>query len=248
MSPLPVENEKELAIGGFQGIKKIRGLLVGIDVVDPPESWENQEKQVVKVDTEDTTVLEMFGDEDIFELKDNKFSFFVPYVEAGKKPHQNSIYSRCWLASAKELGHLPSEFIGQYVTLEKQARVLFHKPILEDDGTGRKIPKLDDEGKKILEDVLTVNQMGLPNHFCFVADETADTDTVKDKVASAVTGLTEKAALRKLLIDFKQHPDFKNMLNEGTLAKELGLELIDGKFQKETEAKPKAKKAKVKDA
>ncbi len=148
---LPEENEKALAVGGFQGIKKIRGLLVGIDVQDPPESWERPKegatKQVVKVDTEDTVVLEMFGDEEAMELKDGKFSFYIPYVEAGKKPHQNSIYSRCWLASAKELGHIPSEFIGQYVTLEKQARLLFESYIDVEKATKDTEFALDDTGQ-----------------------------------------------------------------------------------------------------
>ena len=228
--PLPVEQERELSVGGFQGIKKIRGLLIGIDVVDPPETWENQEKQVVKVDLEDGVVLEMFGEEDIFELKEGKFSFFMSYAAVGKTPHANSVYSKCWLASAKEIGKLPSELIGQYVTLEKQARLLFQKPLMEDDGTGKKVVVLDEEGKKILEDILATDEAGRPNHFCFVADETADSSNVKEKIKDALLGLNEKAALRKLLVDFKQYPEFKDSLKAGTLAGELGIVLVDGKF------------------
>ena len=224
---LPVEKESELAIGGFQGIKKIRGLLLNIDVVDPPETWENQEKQVVKVDMEDTAVLEMFGDEEPMELKDGKFSFYIPYVEPGKHPHQNSIYSRCWLASAKEIGKVPSQLIGQYVTLEKQPRLLFQQYEMEDDGTGKKRPKLDDNGDKVKVDILAVNKQGIPNHFCFTTDESADGDSVKTYIKDLVTGLTAKAALRKLLVDTKakQFPEFKDKLRAGTLAKELGLTL-----------------------
>ena len=239
MSPLPVENERELAIGGFQGIKKIRGLLVNIDVQDPPESWErSNDKQVVKVETEDTVVLEMFGDEEPMELTEGKFNFYIPYVEAGKKPHQNSIYSRCWLASAKELGHVPSEFIGQYITLEKQPRLLFQQYEMEDTGAGKKKPKLDENGEKIKVDILAVNSVGLPNHFCFVADETSDADNVKEYIRDLVTGLNQKAALRKLLVDqkAKQFPDFKNQLNAGTLAEYLDLEIVDDIFTKPEEA------------
>ena len=237
--PLPVENEKELAVGGFQGIKKIRGLLVNIDVVDPPESWERtNDRQVVKVDLGEASVLEMFGDEEAMELKDGKFGFYIPYVEAGKRPHQNSIYSRCWLASAKELGHLPSEFLGQYVTLEKQPRLLFQQYEMEDDGTGKKKPKLDEAGEKIKVDVLAVNQMGLPNHFCFVADEASGSDSVKEYVRDLVVGLNQKAALRKLLVDqkAKQHPDMKEKLNAGTLAEYLDLVVVDDIFTKLEEA------------
>ncbi len=230
---LPIESEKELSVGGFQGIKKIRGLLMSIDVQDPPETWENREKQVVVVKMEDTTVIEMFGDEDIFELKEGKFSFYIPYVEAGKAPHQNSIYSRCWLASAKELGKKPSEFIGQYVTLEKQPRVLFQKPILEDDGTGKKEPKLDEDGKKILGDILAVDQSGRPNHFCFVKDDLANPNSLNEYVKSNIVGLNQRAALRVLISDnrIKTHPEYKDALNNGTLATMLGVVLVEDKFQ-----------------
>ena len=237
--PLPVESEKELSVGGFQGIKKIRGLLVDIDVTAPPETWENQERQVVVVKMEDTVVLEMFGDEEPFELKDGKFNFYIPYVEAGKKPHQNSIYAKCWLASAKELGKLPSEFIGSYVTLEKQPRLLFQKPVID---PATKKATLGEDGKKVLEDILAVDQAGRPNHFCFVADETSDSSNVREYIRDLVTGLNQKAALRKLLIDTKakQHPEYKVALNEGTLADMLELVIVDNKFQKpeETDESP----------
>lgn len=236
--PLPIEKESELLVGGFQGIKRIKGLLVDIDVVNPPETWANQEKQVVKVSLEDTTVLEMFGDEEPFELKEGKFSFFVPYVEAGKNPHQNSIYSKCWLASAKEFGKRPSEFIGSYVTLEKQPRLLFQKPVIDPD---TKKAMVGEDGKNVLEDILAVDQSGRPNHFCFVADETANSNGVNEYVRDLITGLNQKAALRKLLIDqkAKQHPEYKTALNDGTLADMLELSLVgegdNAQFQKPEE-------------
>ena len=166
------------------------------------------------------------------ELKDGMYGFLVPYVVAGKKPHQNSVYARCWLASAKELGKLPSQFIGEYVTFEKQPRLLFQTYEMEDDGTGRKRPRLDENGEKIKVDVLAVNKDGLPNHFCFVADETAEEGSVQDYIRGLVVGMNQKAALRKLLIDPKarQFPEFKNRLNEGTLAEYLGLVIVDDKF------------------
>lgn len=234
--PLPVENERELSVGGFQGIKKIKGLLFDIDVVNPPDTWDNQEKQVVKVTLEDATVLEMFGDEELFELRDGKFNFYIPYVEVGKKPHQNSIYAKCWLASAKELGRVPSELIGSYVTLEKQPRLLFQKPVIDPD---TKKAMLGEDGKKILDDVLAVDQLGRPNHFCFVADGEAGSDDVREKVRDKLIGLNQKAALRKLLLEFKNYPEYKIALNDGTLAGLLGLVLVgdgDGAmFQKPKE-------------
>lgn len=229
---LPVENERELSVGGFQGIKKIRGLLVEIDVVNPPETWDNQGKQVVVVKMEDVTVLEMFGDEEPFELKDGKFNFYVPYVEVGKNPHQNSVYAKCWLSSAKELGKVPSGFIGQYVTLEKQPRLLFQKPVIDPE---TKKAKVDADGKKVLEDILAVDQQGRANHFCFTSEGDISTEDVAVYIRDLIVGLNQKAALRKLLIDTKakQHPEYKVALNEGTLASLLGLTIVDGMFQKE---------------
>lgn len=241
---LPVEDEKQLAIGGFQGIKKFRGLLVAIDVQDPPDNWDNQERQVVKVDTEESVVLEMFGDEEIFDLKDGKFSFYIPYTEAGKNPHQNSIYGRCWMGSAKELGKKPSEFIGSYCTFEKQPRLLFDKYIKESDLSGEVDYVLDDEGNKktkeikgetyFLVHIRAVNQAGLPNHFCFVGDESADSENIKEYARDKLVGLNQKAALRKLLVDvkLKQFKEFRDKHNAGTLAEYLGLVIVEDKYQK----------------
>ena len=236
MSPLPKEQETDVGVFGFQAIKKIRGLLIEIDVQDQFATWEGA-GQVVKVTTEDTVILEMFGDEEPFEIKtDNnptaRFSFLYPYkLTEGGKIKPGTPYHKCWMGSAKELGKVPSEFIGEYVTLEKQPRLLFQVPEMEDDGTGRKVPVLDSEGKKVLRDVLAVSEQGLPKYFCFVKDETADTDTVKAKVIEALVGLNEKAALRKLLVDFKNYPQFKDSLKAGTLADELGLTIVDGIFK-----------------
>ena len=247
---LPVENEQELSVGGFQGIKKIKGLLTSIDVTDPPDTWENQDRQVVIVKLEDAEILEMFGGEDLFELKDRKFSFFIPYAEKGKSPHKNSIYSKCWLDSAKEQGKKPSEFIGQYPILEKQPRVLFEQYVETSQLTKNSdIVKTEDGKNKTktrnvkgvdkeftLVRIHAVNESGLPNHFCFAGGEEASAENVKGYIKNLVIGLNEKAALRKLLVDqkAKQHPEFKDALNGGTLAKELGLEVVDGKFAEST--------------
>lgn len=236
---LPVESEKELSVGGFAGIKRIHGLLVNIDVQDPPENWERDEsnkKQIVRVDMADTTITEMFGDEEAFELKEDdevgKFHFFIPYVEPGKKPSQNSIYAKCWLESAKELGKTPSQFIGQYVDLEKQPRKLFDKYVIDPDDPKKKKIKLDAEGKKMLEPVLAVNQGGIPNHFCFVASESAKPEDVDSYIKELVTGLNTTAALRKLIVDqkAKRHPEYRDMLKAGTLAEKLGMVLVEDKF------------------
>ena len=228
----PLESDKDVGAFGFQAVKKVRGLLTNIDVQEQPESWEGV-GQVVKVELEDAVILEMFGDEEAFDLKDSKFSFIMPYkLTSGGKIVPGTGYDKCWRASAKELGKLPSEFIGEYVTLEKQPRLLFQVYELEDDGTGRKRPKLDEEGNKIKRDVLAVSGNGLPKYFCFVADESADAENVRAYIRDLVIGLNQKAALRKLLVDpkAKQFPEYKDALNAGALAELLDLTVVDDKF------------------
>uniref|UniRef100_A0A6H1ZQ00 Uncharacterized protein n=1 Tax=viral metagenome TaxID=1070528 RepID=A0A6H1ZQ00_9ZZZZ len=239
---LPMERESDVGVSGFQGIKKVRGLLVNINVEPQPDKWDG-EGDVVKVYMEDTVILEMFQDEEPFELKigddKGKFTFVMPYkLTSTGKISSGTGYDRCWRQSAKEMGKIPSDFIGQYVTLEKQPRLLFSTyEMEEDDGTGKKkTPKLDADGNKIKRDVLAVGENGLPKYFCFVSDETADSDNVKAKVIETIVGLNASAAKRKLMVAFKQYPEYKDALNAGTLADDLGLVVVDGKFQVKDES------------
>lgn len=226
-----VESTSEASRGGFQGIKKIRGLLIELKKVPPsftdvPEwagkNWEPREQ--IEFTLEDAVILEMFPGEEDFELKDGKFVGWVSYAAEGKTPHANSSYMKCWVASAEKMGKKPSDFIGQYVTLEKIPTVLFKQPELGED----KKPLLDDEGKKIYKEIVT------DKTFCFVADETADSENIKAYIVELIDGLNQKAALRKLLVDTraKQFPEFKEALNSGTLADMLEMVVVDGKFER----------------
>lgn len=239
MPEYPLEGRENVGISGFAGIKKVRGILLDIQLVDPPESWESKDKQA-QVLMGDTHILEMFGDEEPFELTDGKFSFYIPYkLTQGGKIAPNSIYNKCWLDSCEEVykDRNPSKHKGEYIVLEKQPRLLFQQYQTDTNEAGRKVPALNEQGEKIKVDVLAVNQQGRPNHFCFVADETADSDSVADYIRDLVVGLNQKAALRKLLIDqkAKQYPEYKVALNDGVLAELLGLVLVgtgdDAKFQ-----------------
>lgn len=227
-----IESAAEASVGGFQGIKKVRGLFVKLDgPVPPPASWsgENNKQQLVAY-LEDATVLEMFGGEEIIELKDNKFNFYIPYAEEGKVPNANSIYIKGWVASAEEVGKKkPSQFVGEYVTFEKTIRVLFKKPQID---PATKKPVLDAEGKKILEEIKTVDSNGRPNHLFFVPDSGQDSGDVKNYIKGILVGLNKQAALRKLMVDgrAKQFPEYKDKLKDGTLAAELGLTLVDEVF------------------
>jgi len=222
-----IESTKEASRGGFQGIKKVRGLLTGLRKVPPrfTDSEYGEPKDQIEFVLEDAAILEMFPGEEDFELKDNKFVGWVSYAAEGKTPHTNSAYMKCWVASAEKMGKKPSDFIGQYVTLDKVPTLLFKKPKLGED----KKPLLDEEGNKIYDEVTTTNS------FCFVPDETADSENIKDYVVGKLIGLNMKAALRPLAMDIKikQFPEFKQKHNEGTLAEYLGLAVVDGKYQRE---------------
>jgi len=124
-----VETTKEASRGGYQGIKKIRGLLSDLQKVDPNPNFTDTgfgpPKEQIQVKLEDAVVLEVFEGEDEFELKDGAFTFWVPYAVPGKKPGANTIYMKCWVASAEDLGKTPSEVKGEYVTLERKLVTLF---------------------------------------------------------------------------------------------------------------------------
>jgi len=229
-----VETTAEAAVGGYQGIKKVRGLFVDLKKIPPrfTESEYGEPKEQMEITLEDAAILEMFPNADDFELKDSKFTCWVPYAAEGKVPHGNSIYMRCFIASAEELGKKPSALKGEYITLERQDRLLFKT----------KVKNTDTEDMETVE-VHSVNKAGMPsaNSWCFVSDETADSGTVKDYVRDMLTGnmppkyatpLTEKAALRALLTDprSKQFPEFKESLKAGTIGDLLGVALEDGKY------------------
>ena len=226
MSDNFVETTAEAAVGGFQGIKKVRGLLISLEKVSGkvPEGADWEPKDQIEGKLEDAVLLEMFPNADDIELKDSKFTFWVTYAAEGKTPTSGSTYMRCFCASSEEIGRKRvSENKGEYVTIERQDRILFKT----------KAKNKETEKMETIE-VHSVGQNGLPSSgsWCFVSDETADSGTVKDYVRELVVGLNEKSALRALLTDSraKQFPSFKTSLQAGTLAEELGLSIEEGKF------------------
>jgi len=205
-----IESTKESSKGGFKGIKKIRGTIVDIKLVDPPESWDST-KQQAQIFMEDTAVLEMFPGEDMFELKDGKFNFYIAYAEKDKKPSGNSAYIKVWVASFEKVGKKPSDFIGKVVTLDKVRTKLF-----------------DTRNKETKEK----EEVWAEGCFGIVADENSGSADVKDYIKGLIVGKNQKAALRELLVDSraKQLPEFKEALSKGTLAELVGLTIVDDVF------------------
>ncbi len=220
-----VETSAEAAVGGFQGIKKVRGLLVDLKKIPPrfTDSDYGEPKDQIEVSLEEAAILEMFPNADEFELKDTKFTCWIPYAASGKVPGGNSIYMKCFIASAEELGKKPTELKGEYVTLERQDRFLF------------KMSKVNKEtGEKESTEVRSINKLGLPssNSWCFVSDETADSGDVKEYIASLIIGKKVNVALRELATESRarQFPEFKEALKAGTISDLVDVELVDGKF------------------
>lgn len=240
MGERPLEGSENVSVGGYQAIKKVRGLLVDFAKERAPESWENGGDLVVLY-LEDAEILEMFNNEEPFELPDRKFNWNYPYkLTQNGKVAPFSVYNKCCLESAKEVfgSPAPSQAIGQVVTIEKQPRVLFQNYVAESDLKANTRPILDADGNKVVNKdgkikvtIIATSENGLPNRFCFVKDEGADNDSVKDRVKEALVGLNEKAALRKLVIDFKSYPEFKDAYNKGTITDLLGLVVVDGKYE-----------------
>jgi len=221
-----VETTAEAAVGGYQGIKKVRGLQVSLTKI-PPRNIENitwEPKEQIEIVLEDALILEMFPNADDFELKEGKLTIWVPYAAEGKVPSSGSTYMRCYVASAEEQGKKPSAFNGEYVTLERQNRLLF-----------KTTKKNEDTEEKETIEIRSINtETGLPSSgaWCYVSDETADSGTVKDYIKEVLVGKNEKAALRALLTDAraKQFPEFKQALQAGTISELLDVELKDGKY------------------
>jgi len=206
------ENTEEASVSGFAGIVKVRGFLVDLDLVPPPENWDTTKDQI-KFILKDAVVLETLDSKE-FELKDGEFITYQAYCEGGileeATPSKNSGWYMGTVPSAQALGKTPSGFIGSTITLERREINLFDS---KDKKTGEKVPHTS-------------------RVWCFCEDEGGDSSAMIDHIRSIVIGLGEKAALRKLMSDSKakQFPQFKLDHKAGVLADKLGLVVVDGKY------------------
>lgn len=221
------QRTSEASRGGFQNIKKVRGVLTTLKDVPPPEGWETDKLQI-KGEMEDAVILERFEEGDDFELKDGKFTWYWGYsltpedAEVRSSP-QYSPWMKGAVASAEKMGTVPERLVGSVVTIDKQSVVLFsRRPKKDDDGND--IPKGED-GKYPKVDIVQ-------EIFVFVPDEGADSENFKTYAAEQLVGLGKQAAKRKLITDtrLKQMPELKDKLGDGTLADYLDLDVVDGKF------------------
>lgn len=224
------ESSKDVSRGGFRAIKKIHAdVLVDLDVVSPPDGWETDKMQV-KATMEGAVILEMFPGEGEFELKDGKFTCMWSYgmtqedYDNDKKPSAGCPWVAVGVKSAEAMGKKPSELVGGPVTIERVPVKLFsHRPKKDDDGNDIEV---GEDGKYPLVDVVS------EDYFSFVAEDGEGNDAFNDYAREKLSGLTEKAARRKLVTDLrlKQVSELKDKLAAGTLAEFLGMAIVDGKF------------------
>lgn len=216
-----VETTKEAGRGGYQAIQKIRGKMTYISSEPEKAPWEGDDTQV-KVTLSDAAILKMFNDEEEPELKDGTFTFYVPYAKAGKVPHQNSVYMKTWVASAEAMGKKPSEFMNQYVTLERKEVLLFST----DKGEDGKPMGANPDGSKIKREIKT------DRYFLFAPDDD-DPNAFKNHLVEKLNGMKQEATARTVLLDSQigQHLDYKQAAKDSEkLAAMLGMKIVDGIF------------------
>lgn len=222
-----IDSSKEASKGGFQGIKKVRGLLSKMERVPSKftESDFGPPKDQIEVTLEDAAVLEMSSNEELMELKEGKFTFWIPYAPPGKvEAAENSIYTKCWIETAEALGSTPKKLIGEYVTLERKPVELFKT----DKDEANKPLGTDEKGNKIYKHIV------VDKYFTFANEQTVDSPDVVESIKGIVVGKNKTAALRALVTDplAKQFPDYKEALSAGTLGEMLGLKLnAEGVFE-----------------
>ncbi len=226
MSEKIISSSKEASRGGFQGIKKVRGILT--DWKKTPSKFTKgdfgEPKEQIEVNLTDAAILEMMPNEDEVELKDGTFKFWIPYAVPGKIPNTNSIFTRCWVASAEAIGIADWKTLkGQYITLERRRVVLFKT---DKDDKNKQLP-LNPDGSKTYREVTT------DKYFCFVKDE-SNSEDIKEYIVKNIVGKNEKAAGRFIVMDNRtqQFPEYKEAVKANTIPSVLPVKLVDGVFQK----------------
>lgn len=219
-----IDRPEEASRGSFQAIKKLEGLFVDRTRVEGKfEDEKGRKRDQIKVDLEDVVILEMFEGEDEPDLEDGKFSFYLNYALAGKdKAHANTFYVKGFLTSAVALakargienGSIP-ELLNTRVVMEYLPAV----PLF-------KIKRKNEEGEPE-EEVVT------GRGWVFSASGADEGIDIEEHIKSLVINANKSNALRLLMGDnrVKRDPQWKQALNDGTLADKLGITFVDGVFK-----------------
>lgn len=214
--------------GGIAGIRKFRGIFMGAKRKasrfeenrfrpdrDPDDDLECTFTEVV--------ILRMEEGEEEPELKDSTLRIRYTYAPAGKfRPSPNKVVSQGFAKSAEALW----EAKGQQVKDEKGKPTKGWKDLVgelctmdwRDDIKCGKIKEKEGETRELVG-----------KGFVFVENDASEgVVDIKQAVREAVIGLNKPAAKRALLRHNKirDFPEYKEALDNGTLAEMVGLELV----------------------
>jgi len=217
-----VTRTKDASKGGFRAVLKIEGDLVGVKRAASPFEPEvgKKERDQVEVTLDNAVILKVEDEEEMPELTDGKFRWWMGYAEKGKeKAHANTFYMKGFLTSAenlvkaeqgKEDGGL-EDLMNTRVTLERQDIMLFKRKI---------------QGKEEKEEVFG-------NNFVFVPTENINSDSFKLTVAKMIDGQNTQAAIRLIIGGdrTKNLPEYREAAKNMTLNELVPVKVVDGVYK-----------------
>lgn len=210
-----IGTSEEAVRSGFQAVQLVTGTLA-IPVKSAGQSFDGKAaKDQVQITLENAQVLRMDKGVPEPELKEDKFTIWVPYALPGQTPNKSSKFSQTLMKSAealweargkKGLGWL--DLVGAQVTLERRewtytvSRAAPTDEAKAEDG---------DKAKKVTE-------KGKSDAYFFVENQGAEPDDVIGYLRKEIiVGKAKTTVLREFNMNptAKRHPEFKMMfINE----------------------------------
>ena len=125
-----ITRPEQAVSSALDGVIKVRGLLVSYtrNPAKRREGMEYEPKDQIEFKLSDAVILEMKEGVPQPTLKENMFTFWVPYATTGQAPTKASIWVQGITVTAKEAyDKYVDELIGQIVTIERKPVALFEK-------------------------------------------------------------------------------------------------------------------------
>jgi len=227
MSEGIVTSSKDAAVGGYQSIVKVEGVLEPLRRVDGTREnpFAGKVYDQVEIKLSDAVVLEVLPGEEMPDLNDNTFRTWYNYAPKGKpKPHKNNSFIRGFVKSFEDAGTTVDDKVGERIIL-KFARF----PL------GFKVDKKDEDGNIVFDDDgKPVKEEAQGSGFVYCPDGDADVAPITDHIKNLVVGKTPAAAKRAVLMDgrARRYPEYKEAIDTGRICEMLGLvESEDGIYQ-----------------
>lgn len=200
-----VETTADAVESGFKAITKVRGFMHSITRVPPKftDSTYGAPKDQIEFVLTDAAILEQKPGTKPIELKESRFSCWIPYAAKGEEATKQSGWVRVTVKSCEEvMGCRVTETVGKLVTIERRPEKL---------------------GKSGDKDLIS------ENYWRFVPTDTADSEDTVSYIRDNLVDKNPQAAKRFLMIDerAKQYPEYKDAFDSGVLAEKLGLVVDD---------------------